>query len=172
MGSPLGKLDPEVVAELYAAYAEELTRFVLGVLRDPQLTQDVLQTAFSRLVEQGEGVQQTAHKAWLFRVAYHEAMLVRRREQIHQRALRRLVGDSSQEVPAELALVRHETVDRVRAALEELPAAQREVLQKRLYEDQTFATIARELNIPLGTVLSRMQAALKKLRERLGRETS
>jgi RNA polymerase sigma-70 factor (ECF subfamily) len=34
----------------------------------------------------------------------------------------------------------------------------------RIYEEKTFATIAEELGIPLGTALARMRAALEKLR--------
>ena len=41
----------------------------------------------------------------------------------------------------------------------------------RMHEEKTFATIADELGVPLGTVLSRMQAALKKLRQRLDGKT-
>ena len=36
-------LDPTVVAELYVQHGEELRRFLLGILRDAQLTSDVLQ---------------------------------------------------------------------------------------------------------------------------------
>ena len=58
----------------------------------------------------------------------------------------------------------------VRRAIDELPAAQREVLHLRIYDEKTFAQIAAELNIPLGTALARMRAALAKLRKRLSDE--
>ena len=37
----------------------------------------------------------------------------------------------------------------------------------RIYEEKTFAQIARELDAPLGTVLTRMRSALRKLHSRL-----
>ncbi len=52
----------------------------------------------------------------------------------------------------------------VRRALDELPDHQREIVQGSMYDGKTFATLAQELNAPLGTVLTRMRLAWKKLR--------
>ena len=57
-----------------------------------------------------------------------------------------------------------------RAALEKLPVEQREVVLLKISEQKTFAAIAAELSLPLGTVLTRMQLALAKLRRALGSE--
>jgi RNA polymerase sigma-70 factor (ECF subfamily) len=163
-----GKIDPATVAELYARYGEDLRRFLIGLLRDFQLAGDVLQTTFAKLVEHGHTTQEAARKGWLYRVAYNEAMLVRRRQAVHDMAVRRTawsanaVGQS-----AEGFAVRAETIQRVRQAIAELPPDQRQVVQMRIYEEKTFAVIAEELNIPLGTALGRMRAATIKLRAKL-----
>ena len=62
------------------------------------------------------------------------------------------------------ALLRGEAVERMQQALEQLPVDQRRVVRMRIYEEKTFAVIAEELNIPLGTALGRMRVALSKLR--------
>ncbi len=67
-------------------------------------------------------------------------------------------------------LARSETSEQVRRALAELPADQRQVVEMRIYQDKTFAAIADELSAPLGTVLTRMRLALKRLSRRLGSE--
>jgi RNA polymerase sigma-70 factor (ECF subfamily) len=154
---------------LYVEYAEELRRFVLGLLRDPQLTADVLQTTFVKMAERGHETKVESRKAWLFRVAYHEAMAYRRREGGREKLLRRVAWHTTSAArPADEPLLRLEAVQSVREALEELPPEQRRVVRMRIYENQTFAEIAKELNIPLGTALGRMRAALVKLRARLG----
>jgi RNA polymerase sigma-70 factor (ECF subfamily) len=51
--------------------------------------------------------------------------------------------------------------------LEELPAEQRQVVRMRIYEEKTFAIIAKELKIPIGTALGRMRSALQKLKAKL-----
>jgi RNA polymerase sigma-70 factor (ECF subfamily) len=52
--------------------------------------------------------------------------------------------------------------------LEGLSPAQRVVVHKKMYEGKTFAVIAGELGVPLGTVLTRMRTALQNLRKELG----
>ena len=162
------RIDPATVAELHAQYGAELQRFLLGLLRDHHLAGDVFQTTFVRLAQYGHKTRAESRKGWLFRVAYNEAMLVRRRQAIDDVARRRTawerepVGQS-----AEAALVRAETVQLVRQAIRELPAEQQRVVRMRIYEDKTFAAIAVELGIPLGTALGRMRTALIKLRSKL-----
>jgi len=162
------RIDPAVVAALYLEHGEELRRFLHGLLRDAQLANDVLQAAFTRLVEVGHTTREESRKAWLFRVAYHEAMAVRRRENTGDRVVRRLAwsrdaaGQASDE-----PLLRIESVELVREALAELPPDQQRVVKMRIYEEKTFAVIAAELKIPLGTALGRMRDALAKLRTKL-----
>jgi len=162
-------LDPSVVAALYMEHGEELRRFLLGILRDAQLTSDVLQATFVKLVQRGHETRVESRKAWLFRVAYHEAMAYRRRQGVGDKVLRHVAWHSNGTAgSADEPLLRLEAVQSVREALEHLPPEQRQVVRMRIYEEKTFAVIARELKIPLGTALGRMRAALIKLRARLG----
>jgi RNA polymerase sigma factor (sigma-70 family) len=161
-------LDPSIVAGLYVQHAEELRRFLLGILRDAQLTSDVLQATFVKLAERGQETREATRKAWLFRVAYHEAMAVRRREGVGDKILRRVAWHTNGAAgPAEEPLLRLESVELVREALEELPPEQRQIVRMRIYEEKTFAVIAKELRIPLGTALARMRSAVMKLRDKL-----
>jgi RNA polymerase sigma-70 factor (ECF subfamily) len=57
---------------------------------------------------------------------------------------------------------------RARMLLESLPPAQREVLELGYFEGLSFSEIATQLDIPIGTVKSRVSAAMTKLREDLG----
>lgn len=167
-----GKLNPSVVAALYLEHGEELRRFLLGLLRDAQLSADVLQVAFAKMVERGHETREESRKAWLFRVAYHEAMAVRRREGVGDRVFRQVAWQTNgSAAPADEPVIRFESVEAVKGALEELPAEQRQIVRMRIYEEKTFAVIAAELKIPLGTALGRMRAALIKLRARLDEQS-
>jgi RNA polymerase sigma-70 factor, ECF subfamily len=169
--SDKGPLDPSIVAALYLEHGEELRRFLLGILRDPALTADVLQATFVKMAQRGHETRNDSRKAWLFRVAYHEAMAVRRREGVGDKILRRVAWNTrSTTGAADEPLLRWETVQNVRDALETLPPEQRQVVRMRIYEEKTFATIASELKIPLGTALGRMRTALIKLKARLAEQ--
>jgi RNA polymerase sigma-70 factor (ECF subfamily) len=111
-------------------------------------------------------------------VAFNEAMLIRRREAtgrkhaegIAWRLELRLGGVDG--VKSKLGhsveqAIRQEDVELVRAAIAELSEVQRVVVEKRIYEGLKFREIADVLDVPLGTVLARMQSSLKKLKPML-----
>lgn len=166
---PVSALDRELirarVAAVYQSHGAELRRFILGVLRDPDLTADVLQVTFARALERGDEVREGSLKAWLFRVAFHEALAIRRRAKTGEAAMTRLaeLGRAVDALP-EALLIREEEAVAVRMALEDLPNAQRKVVIARLYDDKSFSEIASDAGVPIGTVLTRMRLALDKLR--------
>jgi RNA polymerase sigma factor (sigma-70 family) len=162
-GAPL---DPATINELYQQHADELRRFLLGVLRDPQAAADAMQSALVKAVELGHTAADETRKAWLFRVAYHEALATRRRETNTDRILQTVVwhvSTTERESAAESAS-RREQAAAVRAALARLPEQLQSVVRLRIHDNLTFAEIAARLEIPLGTALTRMRTALAKLK--------
>ena len=157
-----------MVAGIYAEHSEDLKRFLLGLLRDSQLASDVLQATFVKMLERGHETKEESRRAWLFRVAYNEAMLFRRRQTTGEKVLKKLSwikegwGTSAAE-----PVVRFESVELIREAMDQLPEPQKQIVHMRVYEEKTFAVIAEELDIPLGTALARMHSALKKLKQKL-----
>ncbi len=147
----------------------------MGVLKDRNLVSDALQISFTRLLEKGGDVEAGAVRAWLFRVAYNEAMLFHRKQKVDQRA-RDVVAWKVTFVDTEneglRSLLKQERADQVRQALETLPEKQKQIVDLRIREGLRFAQIAEQLEIPLGTVLTRMRSGLMKLKEQLNDETN
>jgi RNA polymerase sigma-70 factor (ECF subfamily) len=171
-GRDSARLTPEQASTLYLEYGERLVAFARGLLGDADLAREVVQVTFGRAIEAAGGVRPESLKAWLYRVAYNEAMAVGRRRGIEGRALERLSGGRLSDRrggagPPEEDLIRWEQVRRVREVLDQLPSEQRTVVQLRIYEERTFADIAQRLSLPLGTVLTRMRLALAKLHKAL-----
>lgn len=164
-GSPAPRLTAETVAALFAQHGEELRRFLVGVLRDQALAADVVQTTFATLLERGEETREETRKAWLFRVAYNEALGIRRREATGGKILQKLAWQGTRTTPLpEARLLQSEETSQMLHLLDQLSPDQRQIVRLRIYEEKTFAEISRELNIPLGTALGRMRAALQKLK--------
>lgn len=163
-----GRLEPAAVAALYARHADELRAYLAGLLRDRHLADEVFQAAFAKALVRGHEAGDGAFKAWLFRVAHNEAMDRRRRSAVEGRVVR-VSGwwERSGEPSPEQSVGRRETVERVRIAVEQLPVEQREVVRLRIHEDKTFAEIAALTGKPLGTILTRMRLATRKLTEAL-----
>jgi RNA polymerase sigma-70 factor (ECF subfamily) len=161
-------LSPEYVAAMVAAHGQELERFLLGVLRDSATAADCLQATFTKLLERGHESRPETRRAWLFKVAFQEAMLAKRKATTGDRVLRKAAwGLNLQSESPDGQAIRVESVEQVRQALDALPPEQRKVVWMRIYEEKTFAVIADELQIPIGTALGRMRTALIKLRKSL-----
>jgi RNA polymerase sigma-70 factor (ECF subfamily) len=167
------QLDHQIIEQLYADYAQELRSFLLGVLCNLDLATEVLQITFVKAVELGHTAREESIKGWLFRVAFNEAMTLRRRATVRTKyaeSLRDKYAGSHRDSgepespPPEVSVLLSESTERVQAALTTLPADLRQIVTMRIYEEKTFATIAAELNLPLGTVYARLQTAFKKLK--------
>jgi len=165
---PQGQHSPAPIGGLYRQLAPELRAFLLGLLKNHDLADEALHTTFTRALEKQDSIRDPNPRSWLFQVAYHEAMRLRRRQGVERRGLQGLAWlqreiESSPDIP----LIREETARRVRECLNSLPPEQQHVVLRRVEHNQTFAQIATDLGVPLGTVLTRMRLALQKLQKQL-----
>lgn len=148
------------------------TQTGLRVFLSKKLTQDsdiddCLQVVFVKLMEKGDNVAAPALKSWLFRVASNEsARLWRSRasaEKMYQKH-----GESEITVPDPTnTVMRAETTAQVAEALRQLPESWQQIVSLRMHDNLTFQQIADQLEIPLGTVLTRMRRTLERLRKDL-----
>jgi RNA polymerase sigma-70 factor, ECF subfamily len=149
---------------LFDRYETPLYQFLVGMLRDHHEAEDVLQETFLRALERLEGVDPDHLRGWLFTVAYHQAMLAKRRQKKH---IAPELDSPNQPDPSPgpgAEAERREHAGRLRHLLEQLPVNQREVIRQRVYEGKRFRDIAAALNCPLNTALARMHEGLKRLR--------
>ncbi len=117
------------------------------------------------------GSDSGARRAWLIQVGRNKALELIRRRGINKQILEKLSEqqphpEGRSETPADLA-IQQEQARAIFNALQNLPAPQREVVRLKVYEGLTFQEIATELNIPIGTALTRMRLALQRLSEQL-----
>ena len=173
-GQPIApeRLSPEAVRALYDVHGRDLLTFLAGVLRSQDAAEDVCQTTFQRLLEVGHEARAETIRGWLFKVAFHEAMAYRRMQARGDKLSRKL-GAGEESVALDLSpqnLVRAEEIARLKQLLQKLPMDQQFVVQQRIHEEKTFAAIAGELNVPIGTVLTRMRLAVEKLQKWFGRD--
>lgn len=167
-------LNAAQVAQLFDAYGPEVYRLLLGMLRDPHQAHDALQATFLKTIERGHTASSETFRGWLFRVAAREALAMRRdghRRRRHEQGLAWLKPAlDTNPIGTDDPLVRSERIEAVQTALAELPPLDRAIIRARMFEDRTFAQIAQDHHLPLGTVLTRMRRALKRLSRRLHEE--
>src|SRR5436305_4981257 len=119
--------DAAALEALFERYETPLHCFLLGVLRDPHRAEDALQETFVRALERLDGVDPEHLRGWLFTVAYHQALLLKRRQAGRLKHVRPAAEqpDKADAVPGPLdSLARQDEARRLRDLLEQLPAAQ------------------------------------------------
>lgn len=81
------------------------------------------------------------------------------------------IEGTTRDEPAEFEIPDHVELARLKAALATLPAEQRAALDLAFFRNRTHVQIAQELNVPLGTIKSRLSLAIRKLHATLASET-
>lgn len=144
-------------------------RVALGVLRRREDAEDVAQDAFLRAHRAFASLRdRDCFRAWLVRTAFRLALDRRRGEK--RRARREDVAAIEAPVQAESveeAAARAELRARVGEAVDALPEKLRIVTVLAAIEEHDVASVARLLELPEGTVKSRLHLARKALAERL-----
>lgn len=109
--------------------------------------------------------RKAAASTWIFTIARNQRIDMLRRLRKHQNDL---PADDIWELTADSDLfgeVRQSRVqDQVRDHLSDLPVDQRQVMAKVFMEDKSHQEVAEEMDLPLGTVKSRVRLAMKKLK--------
>jgi RNA polymerase sigma-70 factor (ECF subfamily) len=159
--------DEEAFAALFHQYKNLVYRTAYLMLDNADDAEDVLQEVFLQVhrslstFEPSKG----AFTTWLYRITVNHCLSRRRK--------RHLLVISLEQVPP-LALTEHpssqgrvEDEEAIQQALSRLSDKLRTVIILRYYLELSYAEIAQILNIPIGTVKSRLDLALKTLRQEL-----
>ncbi len=165
--------DHQEFARLVKRWEEPIRRLCARMTGDPHRGEDLKQEVFLRLFEKRKDYQPTGRfSTYLWRIALNLCYDELRRQDRRREFLREGeegAGDSAPEEPAsdapgpDLRAAQLEEGELVRQALLRLPEIYRTVLVLRHYEDLKLAKIAEVLEIPEGTVNSRMAEALSRL---------
>lgn len=158
--------DREAFCELVRCYRARVIDVIYRMCADPVLAEDAAQDAFVSAWQHLASFKPgTSFRSWLYRIAVNAALDLLRREKPAAALEEIRVAAGGERIEA--SIERQETAARVRAAVMALPAASRAVLILREYHDLSYREIAAALDLPLGTVMSRLSYARKLLMETL-----
>jgi RNA polymerase sigma-70 factor, ECF subfamily len=172
--------DAEAFAELVNKWQGSIQRLCVRMLGDTHRGEDLAQEAFARLYAKRHQYEPAARfSTYLWRVAlnicYDELRRLKRRPETSLEAFdtdepfSMLDAHAAVETTPESEIQSREQAELVREALQKLPEHYRAVVVLRHYEDLKFREIADVLDIPEGTVKSRMAEGLQQLSEILTR---
>jgi len=162
--------DERALETLLKKYEAPLFQFLIGLLRDRHQAEDALQETWCRALRHLDGVDPAHLRGWLFTVAYHQAMLLKRRQKSRAETLSAQDTLADETPPPDANLEKQEELSRLRTLIEQLPDQQREVILQRICEGKRFREIADTLECPLNTALARMHEGIKKLKVLWGQD--
>ena len=165
--------DESALSALYDRYSPVLFGMLMRVLNDRQAAEEVLQDLFLQLWRNAGqfDASRGSLPAWLIVIGRNRA-ISRLRGRRDREVLEEEEGDfagtfaSPQNIEDEAA--RNQMARTVSAAIEKLPAEQRQAVELAYFEGMTQSEIAAKTGAPLGTVKTRVRTAMQTLRQILG----
>ncbi|WP_449538039.1 RNA polymerase sigma factor [Ferdinandcohnia sp. Marseille-Q9671] len=151
------------IEDLFRTYKDPIYHFIYRYCQDEQLSIDTVQDTFVRYHKYQDRYDsdKSSMKTYLFRMAYQ--IMINRLNR--QRTLKRILPFLYQPHPQQELLLDDKLT--IQAALQQLPDQHRAVLLLTYYHDLTQKEISTILEIPVGTVKSRLHASLKKMKNLL-----
>ncbi|MDG2406534.1 MAG: sigma-70 family RNA polymerase sigma factor, partial [Paracoccaceae bacterium] len=155
---------------IFGHFAPRLKSFIMGQGTDPQLAEEVVQETLIKVWRKAEQFDPAKASAstWVYTIARNVRIDLLRKSNRPEPD----IGDPAMvpdpEPQAHELISRDQEAVRLRRAVAGLPSEQGDVLRLAFFEEIAHPEIAERLNIPLGTVKSRIRLAMKRVRTELG----
>jgi RNA polymerase sigma-70 factor (ECF subfamily) len=159
-------LDDNTFELIVSAHYESLYRFAFSLVNNEADARDLTQEAFAQLARKSATLRDAAKaKSWLFTTLYR-AFIDKRRSAVRHPHVE--VGAADEELPVAPARAPESAdAETVRAALMQLNETFRAPLALFYLEDHSYQEIADILQVPIGTVMSRLSRGRAMLRQML-----
>lgn len=162
------RADRQAFAELFLEFGPKVKAFLVrrGVEAPDEVTQEVMLSVWRRAAtfDPSRG----AGEAWIFGIARNACIDAARRRRRSPLVDLDPLSDAPEPVRGDTELQAAEEARRVREAMTALSPEQVQVVRMSFFDDAPHSEIAARLNLPLGTVKSRLRLAMKRLRELMG----
>jgi RNA polymerase sigma factor (sigma-70 family) len=172
----IGRGNEEAFRNLFRRYAPSAMAVARRVVGQTYLSEEAVQEGFLALWRNPFAYEEVRGpvKSWLMATVHNRAVDLVRREEAHRRRAEEpraerfssRAEDPAEQVVDEIGLPEERKA--VRAALEDLPPEQRQIIELMYFDGLSQTRIAERLSLPLGTVKSRTLLGMRKLRRTLG----
>ena len=166
-------VDDAAFATEALSYIDSLYGTAMRLTRRPADAEDLVQDTYLKAFRSAAQFERgTNLKAWLFTILHNTFRNMRRHDgrnpiDVDSVAVEQAAGDSARDFSPEQLLTRASIDADLQAALDALPETFRQAVWLRDVEELTYAEIAGVLDVPIGTVMSRISRGRRALFERL-----
>ena len=158
--------DRSAFGELVTRYYPSVIMVIYRMCGDRQMAQDAAQEAFIRgWVKLPGFLPHSSFRNWVYRIAVNATLdMLRRRTEVSIESFAETQMIADQSPSPEAVYIQKEQAELLQQAIRSLPEAARSVLILREYGALSYEEIAAVLEIPLGTVMSRLNYARNSLK--------
>lgn len=162
--------DRDAFNALFAFFAPRIKGYLMRIGTAADLAEDLAQEALLKVWRKARLFDPSKASAatWIFTIARNLRIDAARRASKPALDAEDPAFAQEEEPRADVLLERAHRDEKIREAFQSLPPAQYEVVRLHFVEDAPHSEIAERLNLPLGTVKSRLRLAFGKIRKELG----
>jgi RNA polymerase sigma factor (sigma-70 family) len=162
--SQIAKGDLRAFEELYRIYRPRLTRFVINMIRRPQLAEEVLNDTMLVVWNRPDSFNGSSKvSTWIFAIAYRKALNALRRQDEPMEDVGAELRPSHESGP-EQQLGQRQVQELLLSAMGELSADHRAVVDLTYFHETGYREIAQIMGCPVDTVKTRMYHARRHLK--------
>jgi RNA polymerase sigma factor (sigma-70 family) len=162
--------DKQALSWLYDHYSAALNAVVLRIVKKEEVAEEVLQDVFVKIWERFDNYDASRGRlfTWLLNIARNQAIDRSRSKEIHKDQKTGDIGNYVNRIDSSSFL--EQSVDAIGLAevLSRLPQEQKLIVEYLYLKGYTQSELSKEMNIPLGTVKTRLRLALQELRAIMG----
>lgn len=159
--------DERAISLLYEHYGDTLYGVAFKVVRDEELAQDILQESFIKIWKKSDTYDASKAKlfTWLFRITRNAA--IDKLRSINTKSEKEIQIDVSDVYNLGVDSIKPELID-VKENLDKIESKYQVVLDALFFQGMTQQEASDELEIPLGTIKSRLKIGLRELKKFYG----
>jgi len=156
--------DKKAISLLYEHYSGALLGVIKKVIKDNDIAQDVLQESFIKVWKKGKTYDASKAKlfTWLYRIFYNSA--IDKVRSLNNKTKKEVQIEDSNVYKLSTKSLNQDALD-IKKHLSSLDLKYQIVLNALLFEGMTQQEASNELNVPLGTIKSRLKIGLRELKK-------
>ena len=161
--------DRNAFNDLFLSVQEKLYRYIYHITQDKVMSDDLFQEVLITIFKNIRWLREPEFfKSWMYRIATRAAFkALKKKKRFKETSLDEL-GELERHLPdAEAQIILKETLESVSSVISELSPASRSVLSLHYFEEMSLREISCLVDIPIGTVKSRLSYGILKLREKI-----
>ncbi|MDT6941025.1 sigma-70 family RNA polymerase sigma factor [Brucella pseudogrignonensis] len=161
--------DVDAFEVIFKHFAPRIKAYMAKLSADTQTAEELMQETMITVWNKADQFDfaKGALSTWIFTIARNQRIDAVRRERRPEFDPTDPAFVPDEEQPADMKLSKQQSASQLRAAMAALPTEQCALLELAYFEESSHSAIAKKLNLPLGTVKSRLRLAFSKLRAAL-----